>query len=286
MNTLRESWAMCDFWKDVRMSTFSFITILFTFVPESAFDLFSWSRFIPSIIPAVNIVINRIIVLTVCFIIVSIMNCIRYLCRRRYVINDDTCCIEVTYGDILEQKDCKIVIPFDECFSTHVGPNPEDINENSICGQYLKRYPITNMQALIMSRKIKPESSKSEYGCLERYLSGTLVPRDNFLLMSFAHLDSNGSGFISCDDYLKCLSKLWKEIDKYYSQNDVCIPILGSGVTRFNGAELTQQELLDKIIASYKLSCYKIKKPSKLRIICKKTDGFSLNRIGNTVKTK
>jgi len=46
---------------------------------------------------------------------------------------------------------------------------------------------------------------------------------------------------------------------------------------------LTQQELLDMMIASYKLSAHKIKAPWKLRIICQKRDGFSLNKIGTHV---
>ncbi|WP_374118375.1 macro domain-containing protein [uncultured Fusobacterium sp.] len=34
-------------------------------------------------------------------------------------------------------------------------------------------------------------------------------------------------------------------------QKNVCIPILGSGVTRMDNVLLTQQELLDIIIGSY-----------------------------------
>jgi hypothetical protein len=60
----------------------------------------------------------------------------------------------------------------------------------------------------------------------------------------------------------------------------VCIPILGSGITRFEDKLLTQQELLDIILASYKLSSHKIKPPYQLHIVCKKGDDFSLNRIG------
>lgn len=49
------------------------------------------------------------------------------------------------------------------------------------------------------------------------------------------------------------------------------------------GISLTQQELLDLIIESYKLSTYKIKVTYKLYIICKKKDNFSLNRIVETL---
>ena len=64
------------------------------------------------------------------------------------------------------------------------------------------------------------------------------------------------------EEYLVCLSLLWKEINKYYAQKDVCIPILGSSITRTgSGSNLTQQELLDMIIYSYKLCNSKIKIP-------------------------
>ena len=102
--------------------------------------------------------------------------------------------------------------------------------------------------------------------------------------MAFVRLDRNGKGmFFSYQEFLDCLSTLWEEIDKYYAQKDVCIPILGAGLTRINGQSLNQQELLDIIIMSYKMNIYKIKKPYKLRIICKRNDGFSLNNIGESL---
>ena len=90
-------------------------------------------------------------------------------------------------------------------------------------------------------------------------------------------------GRLTRDEYFACLSKLWQEISKYYGQIDVCIPILGSGITRLDDTSLTQQELLDMMIASYKLSAHKIKAPLKLHIVCRKCDDFSLNRIGNHI---
>lgn len=74
-------------------------------------------------------------------------------------------------------------------------------------------------------------------------------------------------------------SEMWKQIELHCSQTDVCVPILGSGLTLFEGESLSQQELLNIMIWSYKLSPHKIKAPYKLRIICKKSDGFSLNEI-------
>ena len=176
------------------------------------------------------------------------------------------------------------VINFDECFTTSVGNAPSNINPESICGQYLQKKPIQDMQTLIDNAHLKPAKSKSKYQNKERYDSGKLVPSDDYLLMAFAKLDKDGLGrFFSYDEFLDCLNMLWKEIDKYYGQEDVCIPVLGSGVTRMDGSSLTQQELLDIIIGSYRLSAHKIKSPCQLHIVCKKRDDFSLNKIGENM---
>lgn len=181
----------------------------------------------------------------------------------------------------------KKVIPFDECFTTNVGNFPADINPDSICGQYLANNPIQdiqNLQDLIDKAQLKPLESKSKYQNRDRYESGKLVPNGDDLLMAFAKLNEYGLGeFSSRDEYLDCLSTFWKEIDKYYGQKDVCIPILGSGTTRIGDTLPTQQELLDIIIASYKLNNRKIKSPCKLYILYKKHDDFSLSKIGESI---
>ena len=101
--------------------------------------------------------------------------------------------------------------------------------------------------------------------------------------MAFAKLDERGKGrFFSRDKYIKCLDLLWKELENYYSGKDVCVPILGAGTTSFDGgsgASISQQDLLNMMIWSYKLSSHKIKAPYKLRIVCKKNSDFSINNI-------
>lgn len=135
------------------------------------------------------------------------------------------------------------------------------------------------MQILISNGQLSPSKSNSKYQKKKRYASGKLIPKDDFLLMAFAKLDKDGLGWISRDELLDCLSMLWKEINKYHGQKNVCIPILA----RMDNVFLTQQELLDIIIGSYKLSAHKIKLPCELYIVCKKRDEFSLNKIGENL---
>lgn len=139
-----------------------------------------------------------------------------------------------------------------------------------------------NIHSLLSNSQLKPLKTKSKYQSKERYESGRIVPNGEDLLLAFAKLDKNGSGRLTRDEYLECLSILWEEIDIHYGQQDVCIPILGAGLTRFDGgsgASIPQQELLDMMIWSYKLSSHKIKSPHKLRIICRRDEDFSLDKI-------
>lgn len=255
----------------------SIISVVFTFVPESVFEL---CKLLKNSSIEANIILNRVIAFLTVAVLAIIMNCLYLGCRRSVRIKGKNYSIKISYGDIFEMHDCKKVIPFDECFSTTLGMAPAHIKPTSICGQYLTKHPIENMQALIDNAQLKPVKSKSKYNNQERYDSGRLVPNEDYLLMAFAKLDKDGLGRMTRNEYLDCLSMLWKEIDKYYGQTDVCIPILGSGITRMDDTSLTQQELLDVIIGSYKLSTHKIKSSAQLHIVCKRSEDFSLNKIG------
>lgn len=71
---------------------------------------------------------------------------------------------------------------------------------------------------------------------------------------------------------------VWEEL-----HNSDFNTILGSGITRMDDSALMQQELLDVIISTYKLSASKIKKPNKLIIACKRVEDFSLYKIGEYI---
>lgn len=283
---------MIKFIKKSATWSFALITGIFMFVPEKYFQSEHWvtEETLQKYTWIAHVdaeVINTVLARLRCFIIVLGISALFYLIllliRQHVTIKGDNYTIRVEYGNILKTKKCKRVINFDECFTTKVGTGIADIKPMSICGQYLLAHPDLNMQQLIESAKISPAQTCSKYQSKIRYRSGTIVPNDDDLLMAFAKLDARGKGrFFSRDEYVECLDYLWKEIANYYGEKDVCIPILGAGTTVIDGgsgASISQQDLLNMIIWSYKLSSHKIKAPHKLRIICKKNGDFSINKI-------
>lgn len=284
---------MIDFIVKSVALAFAIVTGIFTFVPEAFFGKHEWITqealeqckwFARLDAQDVNIIISRL----VCFLLVWIVTSLLYTAflkfRRWITIKGQNYSIRVEYGNILKKRNCKRVINFDECFTAQVGNATADIDPDSICGQYLTLHSDLDVQRLIEATQITPARSKSKYLHKTRCDSGTIVPNGDDLLMAFAKLDERGKGrFFSRDEYLACLDLLWKELENYYSEKDVCVPILGAGTTSFDGgtgASISKQDLLDMMIWSYKLSSHKIKDPHRLRIVCRKSNGFSINDIG------
>lgn len=283
---------LLKFIKKTITGAFAAITGIFMFVPEKFFQSDNWlteemlqkCTWIANWdVEAINTVLSRLRCFLIVIAISAFLNLIWLLIRKWVTIRGDNYTIRVEYGNIFKTKKCKRIINFDECFTTKVGAGIADIKPTSICGQYLLANPELDMPKLIESAHISPARSKSKYQGKTRYDSGTIVPNGEDLLMAFARLDERGKGrFFSRDEYLECLNLLWIELENYYGDQDVCVPILGAGITSFDGgsgASISQQDLLDLMIWSYELSSHKIKAPHKLRIICKRNAGFSIDKI-------
>lgn len=256
---------------------FFIVSCIQVFVPDSIIAMIPFFHYIKN--DDIKVLVIRILTYIVVLLIATLINYIRLKRRTSVTIRGRNYSIEVQYGDIFSMDNCKKVIAFDECYTTKIGNAPQDINPNSICGQYLSNHTV-DINSLIQANRINPERAKSKYNNQTKYKSGTILPKDDFLLLAFAKLDEYGNGYITRGEYIDCLMFMWKEIDKHYAQNDVCIPILGAGTTRTgDGNPLTQQELLDIIIGSYKICGNKIKRPNKLIIVCRKYDDFSINNI-------
>lgn len=138
---------MKEIFKKCATCAFAITSALFTFVPESFFRIVRWipaqavqKKMIESGITEIeiDIVISRLLCFAAIWVVTAIGYCIYKAMRRSVKIKGDNYTIEIKYGDIFKEKNCKTVINFDECYTTKIGNKPCEIKAGSICGNIFK----------------------------------------------------------------------------------------------------------------------------------------------------
>ena len=129
---------------------------------------------------------------------------------------------------------------------------------------------------------IEGENSTRLAGKKTKYKLGTVCMAQEFLLIALSRFDANNKAFIEISDYISCLLAFWNEVDRVYAGRTLALPVLGSGITRFRDYEnISDQELLELIIWTFKLSRIKFAYPSKVKIVVweKKSEKINLQKL-------
>lgn len=197
--------------------------------------------------------------------------------------------VDISFGDIFKEEGDGIlkVIAFNEYFDTKV--DEKIIASNSLNGKFINRYndKIEEIEQaisndLLLKNRIVSENENRLYGKKIKFKLGTVVPYKNFLLVAFSHFDENNRAYLSMTDLLSCLIDLWNEIDRVYAGRTVILPLLGSGITRLKEmGDVTEQDLLEILLWSFKISRIKFCYPSRLKILVipEKSDKIDLYKL-------
>jgi hypothetical protein len=190
--------------------------------------------------------------------------------------------IEVRVGDIFEEKDLK-VIAFNEYFDTQV--DDKIISKKTLNGIYINKM-IRNTTELDNSistdmhlkNNVIDYNSDRLYGKKYKYKLGSIFQNNDYLLTAFSKFDEDNTARLTMPDYINFLLDFWNEIDIIYAGRSVAIPLLGSGITRFKDYEMiTNQELLELLIWSFKVSRIKFTYQSKISIIIHQSEKDKIN---------
>lgn len=164
------------------------------------------------------------------------------------------------------------VIPFNEFYDTKV--DGIVISPKSLNGIFINEYvdDIKELEECIKNNGVSigktTNNNDSDKNAVKRkkYPLGSIRPYNDFMILSFSHFDKDNKANLSIEDYLSCLFRMWKEIDKLYAGKSIVVPLLGSGITRLSPM-VTEQELLEYIILSFKASKIKFAYHASLTII-------------------
>ncbi len=203
-------------------------------------------------------------------------------------INNST--VRIKVGDIFEDQEHQEdgdeepplkVIAFNEYFDTHV--DDKIISKRTLNGKYVNER-INNIEEfdrsleLELAEKVTCFNENRKEGKKKKYKLGTIFQHDNYLLTAFSKFDANNRAHLYMNDYINFLINFWNEVDIVYGGRTVVIPLLGSGMTRFKEYDtVSEQELLELLIWSFKVSRIKFKHPAHVCIVIHKSSKDKIN---------
>ncbi|MDR0682695.1 MAG: DUF6430 domain-containing protein [Dysgonamonadaceae bacterium] len=215
-------------WKDSFTVAFAILAIVETFFAISAISL-------DNICGMYNWITKFLLVLGLFLFIVIVAFIIKYHKTKKGIsLNIRGIKVNIRQGDIFKAKGWK-VIAFNEFFDTTV--DDVVIAHNTLNGIFIDNH-IQNLSEL--QNKITNETDdNTNYKrriCNNRavYPLGRIITYKDFMLLAFTHFDNN-QAHLTQKDYEDCLRVMWTEISRTYANKPIFIPLLGSGITRFDG---------------------------------------------------
>lgn len=218
---------------------------------------------------------NRYYVLSFLFVYLVMWVYANFKRKATLTINDSTLVVKI--GDIFKEDDEILkVIAFNEYFDTEV--NVKIISPKTLNGIYINK-KITDVSEISdldnridtdyhLNEKVYENNETRNYGKKKKYPLGTIYENDGYLLTAFSKFDDGNRAYLDIHDYIDFLFNFWNEIDIIYAGRSVSIPLLGSGITRFGACRsISEQELLELIIWSFKVSRVDLDPSAKISII-------------------
>ena len=182
---------------------------------------------------------------------------IGWIHRKSINLDINNTSVRVAVGDIFSLEGLR-VIGCDTCFRTLV--DDKVISKNSLHGRLILEHGNkSEIQKIVTQRAEELGISRNHDGLYEFPL-GTIIPYkssvDNktYLLLSMTSLNSDNESHTNMSKYEGMLMKMWSELNRVYASHDIVLPLLGSGISRFDNGPKDHSSLLKCMICTLKNS--------------------------------
>ncbi len=183
--------------------------------------------------------------------------------------------VNIVEGNLFDQQGLKI-IPFNEHYDTLV--DEKVIASNTLNGVFIKKH-VKNLKKLNQVIEANAEKSRVEKDsggkfCFEL---GHLICFDDYLLLAFSKFDEQNRAHISMQEYEQCMFHMWSEVRRLYQNKPVALPLIGSGITSFDGiSEKSTANLLRCILCTLHASGEYINQPVTIVVRKEALEGLDL----------
>lgn len=194
--------------------------------------------------------------------------------------------VEISCGDIFKAEGYK-VIGCDTQFHTTV--DDIIISKKSLHGKLVLEHGRVDEIKEAVRRGAERLNLKQDENGLYTFPLGSIVRYDSsvdnqtYLMLAMTELDDNYESHTTMAKYEQMLMHMWKEIDRVHASNDIALPILGDGITRFDDRPKNKYSLLRCMVCTMNASGSSYN--SKIRIVIYgKSKDIPLYEIKDVVK--
>lgn len=158
--------------------------------------------------------------------------------------------VSVCCGNIFETKGYR-VIGCDTHFDTRV--DDVVVSKGSLHGQLVLEHGEKKDIDKLVEKKAKELNLQRDVNGQFTFKPGTVIRYDSkkdgntYLLLAMTEIRKEGDkykSYTTMSKYEHMLMKMWKEIDGIYASNDIVLPLLGSGISRFEDGPKDKGALL------------------------------------------
>lgn len=165
--------------------------------------------------------------------------------------------VEISCGDIFRTEGYKVI----GC-DTHFHTTIDDviISKKSLHGKLVLEHGWIEEIKEAVRRGAERLDLKPDENGLYTFPLGSIVRYDSsvdnqtYLMLAMTELNDNYESHTTMAKYEQMLMTMWKEINRVYASNDIALPILGDGITRFDDRPKNKNALLRCMVCTLNAS--------------------------------
>lgn len=204
-----------------------------------------------------------------CFLIIVGLSywAIGKIYREEVCLNINQNLVDISCGNLFEVDGWKVI----GC-DTHFDTRVDDlvISKKSLHGQLILNHGNIDDINVLVKEEAKRLDLKCNNDGLYSFPLGTVIRYDSnydhqtYLMLSMTELNFRNEAYTNMVEFINTLSTMWKEINRVYASHDIVIPVLGTGISRFDGNK-SEEELLKAML--YTLYISGVKFNSRIKIV-------------------
>ena len=176
-----------------------------------------------------------LVALIVSFIVVYII--IGQVYKDSVEITVRNTAVSIGSGNIFEAPGWRVI----GC-DTHFDTRVDDIviSKSSLHGQLVLNHGTAEEIRYVVEQEAKRQGLMPNIDNLYTFPLGTIIPyhssvdNETYLMLAMTELNDQFEAHTNMSQYEQMLMKMWQEIDRVYAKNNLALPVLGSGITRFD----------------------------------------------------